>query len=311
MYKAFPSHLLALLRCPVDGAELAAPVPPGSSAGLADGEVRCGKCSTSYGVCDGVLSLMVKGPVHRESAREMEIRNARAEAVLRWERPEWQSPFADATELGPMMAELDPRPHVVVAELGCGTGRLTLPLAQRGATVIAVDFSLQALTLLRQKLGPNGNVALVHADATALGLAPRSFDRVASTLHSNLPTREHRMACLRIAADALADHGRFVFGMHFRGVRDLLAGVPAAGHYPETGIFRYRMRPAEARREAAPFFGRVRVRPIQVRVPGLRVVWAARLASHVPVLRSFAELLLAVGDQPRRPPAIDAISRSS
>ena len=42
--------------------------------------------------------------------------------------------------------------------------------------------------------------------------------------------------------------------MHFHAVHDFLHAVPAAGHYEGTGVYRYHMRAAEARREAAPYF---------------------------------------------------------
>jgi len=307
----FPVCLLRLLRCPIDAGQLAILEPHGGPPTMAEGTAECTRCGQRYPVRGGVLCLLAGAPLHEESARERELRDSRAEAVLIGQRPEWQSAFADATELVPMLGALGPLTGAVILDMGCGTGRYTLPLASGGGTVIALDFSRSALTLLAGKLHPGAAVGLVQADATTLNLAPRSFDRVVSTLHSNLPTRDHRMACLRVAADALSDRGRFVFGTHYRGARDLLLGTPAAGFYRDSGIYRYRMRPGEVRRETKPFFGRVRVRRIQVSLPGVRRAAVARLAARIPGLNSFSELLLVAAERPRRDPEPNRVSQLS
>ncbi len=296
-----PADALDLLRCPVEGGLLAVCPPSGANRLGADGCVSCSTCGRSYPIAGGVLSLLADPPAHPELARELRIRDERAQSILAGTRPEWQSAFADATEMPPMFAALKPLRGATILELGCGTGRYTLPLARRAKCVVAVDFSIRSLAVLREKLPPGSRVALVQADVSALRVAPGAFNRVVSTLHSNLPTREHRLACCRLAASALDDDGRFVFGTHYHGLRDILLRIPRSGHYPETGIYRYRMRPGEVRREARTCFERVRVRPTQVRLPGLRNAAAARAAARLPVLGSFGELLLAVAERPVRP----------
>jgi SAM-dependent methyltransferase len=67
-----------------------------------------------------------------------------------------------------------------VLELGCGTGRLLMPLARAGHHVLGLDNSLPMLELARRKLAAEQTAVqqragLVAADMTAFGLAPASF----------------------------------------------------------------------------------------------------------------------------------------
>ena len=56
-----------------------------------------------------------------------------------------------------------------VLELGCGSGRITLPLAQAGCRVTGLDLSEQMLAIARQRLqsideSTRRHVHLLHAD---------------------------------------------------------------------------------------------------------------------------------------------------
>lgn len=67
-----------------------------------------------------------------------------------------------------------------VLEVGCGTGRLAIPLARRGLDVWAVDVSAAMLDQLRAKLAREADTVgerlrVVQQDATALDLPERRF----------------------------------------------------------------------------------------------------------------------------------------
>jgi ubiquinone/menaquinone biosynthesis C-methylase UbiE len=69
-----------------------------------------------------------------------------------------------------------------VADIGCGTGRHAIALAEAGATVIAVDFSRGMLAKARAKPGAAA-VRFVHHDLTrGLPFRSRTFDRVTCCL---------------------------------------------------------------------------------------------------------------------------------
>lgn len=68
-------------------------------------------------------------------------------------------------------------------EPGIGTGRIALPIVQRGYSYTGVDISLKMMDELRRKLGDTPHrLSLVQGDATALPFAEHRFD-VALTVH--------------------------------------------------------------------------------------------------------------------------------
>lgn len=80
----------------------------------------------------------------------------------------------EARFLPPLLGELA---GLRVADVGCGTGRWALPLAERGARVVGVDFSAGMLARAREKVR-EGRPALVRAEIASLPLAPAVFERV-------------------------------------------------------------------------------------------------------------------------------------
>src|SRR6478609_4514695 len=58
-------------------------------------------------------------------------------------------------------ADLGPRSQVL--EIGCGTGQATLPLAQLGCDVVAMDLSLDMAAIARRNLAQFPNVTVVAA----------------------------------------------------------------------------------------------------------------------------------------------------
>jgi ubiquinone/menaquinone biosynthesis C-methylase UbiE len=67
-------------------------------------------------------------------------------------------------------------------DVGAGTGRHAIRLAERGAHVTALDFSEEMLAKARQKPGADRVRWLVHDVASPLPFAASSFDRVLSAL---------------------------------------------------------------------------------------------------------------------------------
>jgi SAM-dependent methyltransferase len=99
-----------------------------------------------------------------------------------------------------------------VLELGVGTGRLALPLADRGVEVWGADASTPMLARLRAKPGGAG-VRVVQADMGALPL--RALPRFAVVFCAyntffNLLSAEAQAACLRAGAGLLAPGGHLV-----------------------------------------------------------------------------------------------------
>jgi SAM-dependent methyltransferase len=70
-----------------------------------------------------------------------------------------------------------PRAPARVADLGCGTGTLSLLLAAEGYAVDGVDFSPEMIRLARQK-APGGLATFTEADADDPPLEPGAYDVV-------------------------------------------------------------------------------------------------------------------------------------
>jgi uncharacterized protein YbaR (Trm112 family)/protein-L-isoaspartate O-methyltransferase len=300
MQAGFPVALLGLVCCPIDRGSLRLTSPMGTV--VVDGHVRCDGCGSDYAIRDGVLSLLEPSRLHPESALEMQVRDARSDALLAGHRQEWRSRLADQTEVAPTLEAVGARAGMKICELGCGPGRYTLALAQSAAAVVAVDMSRAGLLVLKAKLAPDAAVALVQADVSAPFGSPGSFDRMLSTLHSNLPSAEHRCQVLGWMADALAEGGLAVVSMHHYTVRDALTRTPRAGRYPDSGIYRYLMTTRESETELRPHFGKVRHTYIAASIPGLPSVALARVAARtVGVRAATSSLFLALVREPRSP----------
>ena len=132
-----------------------------------------------------------------------------------------------------------------ILELGCGTGRVSLPAARVGARVIGIDRSAAMLArartrLRRSKLG--GRLQLVRGDITALPFHDRRFDLVMAPygILQSLLDDEVVEAALRSVRRVLAAGGTF-------GI-DLVADLPA---WPDTGSGSSCA--AGAGRDSAPF----------------------------------------------------------
>ncbi len=83
------------------------------------------------------------------------------------------------TEDLPFWAEATARFPAPALELGCGTGRVLLPLREAGRPVFGVDFSLGMLAVLREEQPPAGAAAPVFAgEARSLGVAAASLGLV-------------------------------------------------------------------------------------------------------------------------------------
>jgi SAM-dependent methyltransferase len=101
-----------------------------------------------------------------------------------------------------------------VLEIGCGTGALTLPLAEavgEHGRVVAVDISEPMLGAARQKVGDRGlgNVTLLSGDAQVFAFEPAAFDLATSRM--GVMFFADPAAAFRNIKGALKPGGRLVF----------------------------------------------------------------------------------------------------
>jgi SAM-dependent methyltransferase len=203
--------------------------------------------------------------------------------------------------------ELHVSPSHTVLELACGDGRFTSLIAESGARILAVDFSINALRLLAQRLPPGARVGRVHADINQVHLASRAFDR-ALTL-TPLDSRDERMNMYRTIAHALNDNGCYVGSFEHDDLNRRLLGLPLVRRYSKGGILIEHLTTKTLRLESAPYFSKTRIRPIRPRVPLVAKLppglarHILRVAAAFPFVRHFGELLLLTARNPVRLPA--------
>jgi SAM-dependent methyltransferase len=110
-----------------------------------------------------------------------------------------------------------------VLELGIGTGRLALPLADTGLEVAGIDASQEMVEQLRAKPGGE-RIAVSIGDMADVDVEGRfSLVFVAFNTFFGLRTREDQRRCFANVAEHLADHGVFV----------IEAEVPDLGSFDE------------------------------------------------------------------------------
>jgi SAM-dependent methyltransferase len=138
--------------------------------------------------------------------------------------------FFDADYAGylddlPLLEAYAQRTGSPLLELGCGTGRLLIPLAEAGYRVTGVDLSTEMLRIARAKAEAAGvaeSVKLIegdYADAPLDGSYRLAFVVMNSFLH--LDTQERQLAALRHWREHLAPGGLLVIDVFHPDVSQL------------------------------------------------------------------------------------------
>ena len=180
---------------------------------------------------------------------------------------EWGSPDAIAATVDFLARLAD---GGAALELGIGTGRIALPLTQRGIRVHGIDLSTDMVAQLRAKPGGEaipvtfGDFATMRVEGS-FALAYLVFNTI-----NNLTTQEAQAACIENAAAHLRPGGSFVVEV----------GVPPAGRLTvfdlsdtHAGIDEY---DADTQRLVSHHFTLFDGRWERVSVP-FRAVWPAEL----------------------------------
>nr|WP_042188681.1 class I SAM-dependent methyltransferase [Kibdelosporangium sp. MJ126-NF4]CEL18390.1 Methyltransferase SCO0408 [Kibdelosporangium sp. MJ126-NF4]CTQ97873.1 Methyltransferase SCO0408 [Kibdelosporangium sp. MJ126-NF4] len=109
-------------------------------------------------------------------------------------------------------------------ELGIGTGRIALPLSQRGVKVRGIDLSRAMVARLHAK--PGGSAIDVTIGDFSTAQVPDTFTLVYSVFNTitYLTSQEAQVACFRNVAAHLQPGGRFVVEAEVPEVRKLPPG---------------------------------------------------------------------------------------
>lgn len=309
-----------MLRCSEDGGELAIIKEDRVLGdGIIDARLRCRICGSEFHIEDGIVRLLPRH-LSAEDQHEMNIRDSidydcTNPGSFVPPADGWRSVLSDKLEVPTHLMELQVSHSNSVLELACGDGRFTSLIAKTGASILAVDFSINALRLLAYRLPAGARVGRVHADINHLHFASRSFDRAISL--TPLDSRDERMAMYRMVANALTDDGRYVASVEHDDLNRRSLGLPRVRRYSRDGILIEHLTAKTMRNETAPFFAKLRIRPIRPRVPlvaklprffALAILGAV---AALPFARQFGELLLLTAQRPVRRPVEGEYRRSN
>jgi SAM-dependent methyltransferase len=109
-------------------------------------------------------------------------------------------------------------------ELGIGTGRIALPLAQRGVPVHGIELSVAMVARLRAKPGGDDIHVTIGDFATATVGGTFSLAYLVFNTIFNLTTQEAQVACFRNVAAHLVPGGCFVIEAGVPDVQRLVPG---------------------------------------------------------------------------------------
>lgn len=101
--------------------------------------------------------------------------------------------------------------HTRVLEIGCGTGRVTIPLASKCESIVGLDLSESMLDILQEKLkntdlNYKNNIQLIKGDMTDFNLNQK-FDLIIfpGLAILSLISEEQRIACLECVKKHMSD----------------------------------------------------------------------------------------------------------
>ena len=107
-----------------------------------------------------------------------------------------------------LLREHLPPPPARVADLGCGTGSLSVLLADEGYAVDGVDFSPEMVDAAREKAAGRPGLSFAVGDAAAPPFERGAYDVV--LCRHVLWALDDQAAALRTWVELLGDHGRLV-----------------------------------------------------------------------------------------------------
>jgi SAM-dependent methyltransferase len=120
-------------------------------------------------------------------------------------------------------------------EFAIGTGRVAVPLSQRGVPVTGIELSVPMVEQLRTKVDSDMIPVVVGDMASATAPGRYTLVYLVFNTISNLLEQSAQVACFRNAARHLRPGGRFVIELEVPGLRMLPPGQPGIVWSSEPG----------------------------------------------------------------------------
>ena len=120
-------------------------------------------------------------------------------------------------------------------QFAIGTGRVAIPLAERGVPVTGIELSRPMIGQLRTKADEAAIPVIAGDMATARAPGQYTLACLLCNTISSLLTQAGQVACFRNAARHLTPGGRFVIELWVPGLRKLPPGQQAVVFHSEPG----------------------------------------------------------------------------
>ena len=120
-------------------------------------------------------------------------------------------------------------------EFAIGTGRVAIPLAERGVAVTGIELSQPMIDQLRTRATEDQIPVVVGDMATARAPGEYTLAYLVYNTISNLLTQAEQVACFRNAAQHLSPGGRFVIELWVPELRKLPPGQAGTVFHSEPG----------------------------------------------------------------------------
>lgn len=148
----------------------------------------------------------------------------------------------------PRYVEIARQANGPVLEFCCGTGRVTVPMAEVAPAVTAVDLSAGMLRRFRDKIAGGAidrevaqRIVAMDGDITAVDLPQKDFAAVALPYNGlmAIPSADGQAAAIRRAFEHLRPGGTFVFDLR-NGYLTAPRGFPVSFTFERTHVLRKR-----------------------------------------------------------------------
>lgn len=182
-----------------------------------DAAAVCVTCKNSFPYRDGILITRDEDKDRETDQRileEQRVRDKQAklyDTIVGVNVPSW----SEGRLMRQHLRQVSSR---VGLDAGCGTGRLTRPMAQVCQRVIAADRSVMSLRLCHEKLRKRNvhtRVLLVQADILSIPIRPGVADLLLTAqVLQHLPTPEARAEAVENLARALTPDARLIASLY-------------------------------------------------------------------------------------------------
>ena len=149
--------------------------------------------------------------------------------------PIYDTAIDQSTYFLSFLARLMKKKRARVLDLGCGTGKYSIPLAEKGFTVTGLDYSKEMLAVAKRKAaGKKLEIEFVRERIESFRAA-EEFDFVVSCDCFNHFCEDEKLKkAFRTAAESLKEGGRFFFQFYAERYFRAMAGeAPYAGRMGE------------------------------------------------------------------------------